>query len=316
MQGQTPSYVLTTLLVPPAGRELVTLDAVREELSMLPLAPGAQQTQPSDQLMRRLIRQCSAAIERHCNRTFGLAVWQDEWRLARGIGGEGVREANNPLKLGQWPLAAGPVAFTGNLNATRQVSGIASTQGLAPGQPVFGEGIPAGTVIASVQPYSLTLSQPATTTVSGVALTAGLQVTEVHPDGRVTVLEPGVDYEVDIGPRLPGQEGAARLYRLHRHRNQPRTWSSLKTIVIYQTGYRLPGHPGCGPEVPEDLQEACLRFVTMRYVTRGRDPTMVQWDQPGLGSQRFWVGSQPGQDGALPPEIADMIAPLRVPVVG
>lgn len=56
--------------------------------------------------------------------------------------------------------------------------------------------------------------------------------------------------------------------------------------------------------IPYDLVSHTLEIVTARWASRGRDPALVQVDTPGVGSQRYWFGSEPGQDGELPPRIA------------
>lgn len=57
-------------------------------------------------------------------------------------------------------------------------------------------------------------------------------------------------------------------------------------------------------QIPYDLVSHALEIVTARWASRGRDPALVQVDTPGIGTQRFWFGSEPGQDGELPPRIA------------
>jgi hypothetical protein len=34
-----------------------------------------------------------------------------------------------------------------------------------------------------------------------------------------------------------------------------------------------------------------------------------------LGTQSYWIGTPPGQRGALPPEVEDLVNPYRVPVI-
>lgn len=84
-------------------------------------------------------------------------------------------------------------------------------------------------------------------------------------------------------------------------------WEAVPVTVQYSAGYAI---------TPDDLVDACLRVVTMRYRARGRDPMLVQHDIPNVGTQRFWVGPTPGQVGPFPPEIAQMLdGTYRVPVV-
>lgn len=310
MQGQTGSYVTTTLVTPPASSALTTLENVRDELSV------KDGDTSNDARFTRYINEESAGLARYCGRIFGLATWQDVFRLSRGVWGEGVREANNPLKLTKYPLAGPSVSFTGNTHSNKLVDGIASTGALATGQPLFGSGIPAGTTISRVLPYSLILSAAATSTAAGVSLTTGISVVETVC-GVDTVLVYGTDYEVDTGSRLPGDEGASRLYRLNEF-GRPRTWSADKVTVIYQAGYALPNDTD-DPSVvglPPDIATACLRLVVMRFRMRGRDPTLVERGQPGLvGSERYWIGTIPGQKGAYPPDIQELIDQYRGPTL-
>lgn len=308
MEGQTGSYVTTRLLVAPATSALTSLAIVKDELDITDTSKDARLT--------RYINEESAGIARYCNRIFGLATWQDTFRLSRGVWGEGVREANNPLTLRRFPLIGPPVLFTGSTNGTKLISAIPSTAGLTPGQPVFGGDIPAGAVVATVTPVSLLLSAVATAATSEEQLTAGMSVVQTLC-GVDTTLVYGADYEVDTGSMLPGDEGTARVYRLNEL-GDPRSWYGQTITVTYQAGYSLPNDcntQGVRP-LPSDLESACSKLVVMRYRTRGRDPTVVERGQPGLvGSERYWVGPTPGQRGAYPSDIADTLDRYRVPVL-
>jgi hypothetical protein len=72
------------------------------------------------------------------------------------------------------PLASvAGASFTGNLNSTTTVSNVSSFIDLAVGQPITGTGIPANTTIQALDTVkkTITLSQAATATTTGVALT-------------------------------------------------------------------------------------------------------------------------------------------------
>lgn len=70
-------------------------------------------------------------------------------------------------------------------------------------------------------------------------------------------------------------------------------------------------------QIPDDLVDVCLRLITARFRSKGRDPALVQSDMPGSGSMRYWVGGAPHQNGPFPPEISSMLdSSYRVPVVG
>jgi hypothetical protein len=308
MQSQTASYVLTTLVTAPATANLTSLVHVKDELDIT--------TGDNDTRLTRFIKEESASVCQYCNRVFGLATWADQFRPQRGIRGEGVRSAANPLQLVKFPLATGEVGFVGDTHSTITIDNIPSTAGLYAGIPVFGAGIAAGTTIATVAPNSVTLSVASTATAAAVPLTAGLQVIETLASIPKLLVQ-GTHFEVEKGSGLAGDEGAGQLYRLNEL-GHPRTWPPGKIVVTYQSGYALPDDtfPAQIPTLPEDLESACIRMVVFRYRARGRDPTLVERNQPGnIGTERYWVGSTPGQRGGLPNEIAGKLDNYRVPVV-
>lgn len=95
----------------------------------------------------------------------------------------------------------------------------------------------------------------------------------------------GTDYLID-------NEGGA-LLRLSAGADQGTHWGGPPLSVTYSAGFTT---------IPEDLVEIVLRLVTLRYSQRGRDPSIIERDQPGLGTTRYWVGGA-GQDGPFPPDI-------------
>lgn len=68
--------------------------------------------------------------------------------------------------------------------------------------------------------------------------------------------------------------------------------------------------------IPDDLVEAVLRLMTMRFKGWKRDPMLMSETNQTSGDRRYWVGNLPGQDSAFPPEIAKILDNYRVPVVG
>lgn len=308
MQGQTSSYVLTTLVTAPASSALTTLANVKDELDI----PSTDTS--NDNRLTRFIAEESASIARYCNRIFGLATWQDEFRPQKGVRGEGVRAAANPLQLTRWPLTTAAVAFTGNTHSNLLIDSIASTAGLRPGMPVFGLGVPVAAVIASVMPTGIMLSKPATVSALAVAITAGLSVVETI-GGTSTQLVAGIDFEVETGSLLAGDEGASQLYRLNQL-GHPRTWPPGQIVVIYQAGYALPNDSNpVTPVLPADLSSVCIRLVVWRFRARGRDPMLRAKTQPNLGAEQYWVGATPGQRGPYPNDIMSVLDNYRTPVV-
>lgn len=310
MQGQSPSYVITSLVTAPASASLTTLENVRDELDL------ADNQTDDDGTLTRYINEESAHIARYCNRVFGFATWSDQFRLQRGVLGEGVRAQTAPLILTRYPLIApNVIPFTGNTHSSTLVDGIASTATLSKGQLVVGAGIPPGATIASViGANSLYLSVAATATATGVTLSTGLGVLETVA-GTATWLVPGTDFEVDQGPTLPGDEGRANLWRLNMNQ-EPRTWPAALINVWYQAGYNLPDDAADAVPMPSDLESACILAVVHRFRARGRDPLLQERTQGGAGTERYWVGGAPGQRGSFAPDIEAMIERYRVPVIG
>src|SRR5579872_6180520 len=141
MQGQTRGYVLTTLITAPAKSDLTSLANIKDDLDL------TDQDTSNDKRLARYISEESAVIASYCNRVFGLATWQDEFRPQRGVWGEGVGASTNPLKLTRYPLAANVIVFTGNTHSSALVDGLSSTAGLVVGLLISGPGIVAGTTI-------------------------------------------------------------------------------------------------------------------------------------------------------------------------
>lgn len=67
--------------------------------------------------------------------------------------------------------------------------------------------------------------------------------------------------------------------------------------------------------IPGDLEDVCLRLLVQRFHNMGRDPSLIQRDTPGVGTERWWYGSAPGQKGPFPPDIDAMLENYRMPVV-
>jgi hypothetical protein len=124
-----------------------------------------------------------------------------------------------------------------------------------------------------------------------------VSVTVTDPPGSDTTLVADTDYVVD--------PGVGHLLRLDPFSAYPTIWLPIKTVVKYGGGYKT---------IPPDVQDAALRWVTMRWQSRGRDPNLKSIEQPMAGTQTFWVGAPPSA-GGVPVEIAELLDKYRVPVV-
>lgn len=124
-----------------------------------------------------------------------------------------------------------------------------------------------------------------------------------YPVKEITAFTQGGEDVGEDAYRLIAVGG--RLYRLGTT-GAIDTWPSSSAVVEYVAGYE---------DIPADVQEAALRLITMRFKAWGRDPMLIQQDQPNLGSQRWWVGGQAGQNGAYPPEIAGLLEDYVIPTL-
>lgn len=289
----TTVLVAATATAPASPYDLTTLATAKDELSITDTS--------NDTFLSRAITQASSAIHRYCNRVFPVEVLQDlcyiqqdpyPWQVPGGV---------YPLQLKRWPLVnSTPVAFTGNTNKTPIVSGIASTSGITEGMLVFAAdgSIPAGTTILGVYPNSITLSASPTTAETALSMWTGVQVVQTLSVGDTQTLVYGTDYTID--------PAHGWLVRLDAWTGISVRWEAEPVTVQYQAGFST---------IPSDIEDACLRLVTARFRARGRDPMLVQRAQTNaLGTERYWVGSMPGQNGAMSPEIAALLDPYRVPV--
>jgi hypothetical protein len=101
-------------------------------------------------------------------------------------------------------------------------------------------------------------------------------------------------------------QDTGQLIRLVAQTGYTSCWDTIPTVVEYTAGYAT---------VPLDVEDACQRMVEKAYWARGRDPSVIETNQPGMaGSQRFWVST--GANGNMPPEVQDILDAYRVPVIG
>jgi hypothetical protein len=119
-------------------------------------------------------------------------------------------------------------------------------------------------------------------------------LTVVDPPGTATVLVDGIDY------KLMAESG--QLVRLSKTLLYPTTWDPSMTTVVYEAGYQ---------PIPFDVALAVLRMVTYRFYLRGRDPAERQINIPGVVERQYG----PAATGSnIPPDIAQLLLPYRVPV--
>lgn len=79
-------------------------------------------------------------------------------------------------------------------------------------------------------------------------------------------------------------------------------WPRLKIIVDYTTGYELL------QGLPFDIERACISLVRQIRSQSTRDPLAKRIEVPDVSMVEYWVG-QVGQNGAMPPDVVDLLAP-------
>lgn len=112
------------------------------------------------------------------------------------------------------------------------------------------------------------------------------------------------DYETD--------DDVGFVYRLTGSDNR-RHWPAGKIVVDYSAGYILPG--AAGATLPEDVERATMLLVKAEWFARTRDPLVKSEGIDGVGTTTYWVGGA-GDDAALPSDVAGLLTPHRLAVMG
>lgn len=114
-------------------------------------------------------------------------------------------------------------------------------------------------------------------------------------EGATTLTSADYEFEAETG----------LIYRLDGNDTRWH-WTGPKIVIEYTAGFALLDG------LPYQLEEAVIELVKVAWFGRKRDPMLRNESQPGLGDQQFWIGTSPGQTGALPPAIAGLLDPFRV----
>lgn len=104
------------------------------------------------------------------------------------------------------------------------------------------------------------------------------------------------DFECDMASGI--------VYRLRG--GAPASWGCGRVQVTYRAGWSLPGAPD--RDLPSDIEQACLLFVSALFYGQGRDPLLRSWATEGVGSASFVANSAME---ALPPQAIALLEPYR-----
>ena len=294
------SVIAAATATPPADPyDLVDLATVKAELRI----DSGDITQDAN--LTREITQVSTLIRTHCNRIFQLETVQELIFPPRDAYPYQIPGGAKPLQLTRWPLIGPPFTLqAGSTTISGTVLTMASTAGVAKNQPVTHRNVPTGALVADfVADTSVTLSKALTGPVLATdSIGFGLAVIITDPPGANTTLVSGIDWLTEFSL----DRSAGDLTKLDQFTGYPTLWPPVQTTVLYQAGYST---------IPADLQDATLRVITMRNSAQGRDPLLKSREQPGIGTEAYWIGTAPGVKGALPEEVTDLLdGKYRVPV--
>jgi hypothetical protein len=292
---------VTTVIAPAASFDLTDLTTAKDELAI-----GGNNT-ADDSWLRRAITQVSRAVMAYTKRTFSPEFVSDAFSVdprtstSRALG-------SSILQLTRWPLIdvvsviqtqpsgltqtlAEGAGFTVN-PATGELTRIDASTGMAliwEALPVtvryvagYGAAAVETHVVPGVSPYEVTVSQSAVFSCDQAV---------AYPNGTLLTL-------VSSAPTAGQYAVSAGAYTF----NAADAGKSLS--FTYAT-----------KAVPDDLVEIALRLITARYRAKGRDPSLVQRETPGVGMERWWFGAVPGQTGPFSPDIEGALEFYCMPVL-
>jgi hypothetical protein len=109
----------------------------------------------------------------------------------------------------------------------------------------------------------------------------------------------------DAGPILPADwlNDSGQVYRLNSGRQA--LWWGAQIAIQYDAGYLLLD------TLPFAIERACVMTVQSMSASRGRDPLLKRIEVPGVGTEDYWVGGQPGSNSALPVDALSLLEPFR-----
>lgn len=289
---------ITTVISAAANYDLTDLATVKNELSII--QPG------NDAWLGRAINQVSKSISSYLKRVMVPEVVQDTFDFQGQPWRHRSVRSLPELQLTRWPiLGVVSVVQTNSSGAP-----VTLTEGTD-----FRVNTETGTLLRlnSIGLGSLWEAEPVTVIyMAGY----GAKVSEAH-----TV--PATPYQITVSQSVAFSCDYSVAYangtKLTRVSASPSTGqysvaAGVYTFAAADAGQSLTIIYGA-KSAPVDITEVCLRLVTARFRAKDRDPALVQQETPGVGTQRWWIGSTPGQHSPFTPDIEFMLEPYVMPVV-
>jgi len=289
------AYVETALVSQAASYNLASLLAVKDELDI------KAYDKSQDVWLLRAIGQASALVQSNCAPRFAVEGWQETIRPDRGMECDGLARRRPIVQLARYPaVAISSVTASPGMGTTTLTEGSDFSVNKECGHllrldPINGGPLPwsvakltvqyvAGFGAIATEQCSISGSTPVVFANSGTfSLDQGVSDTNGVAFTRVAGSPASLQYRVDVSS---GQY----------------TFASADTGKSVNVSYAF-------NIIPDNVVEAVLRLVVQRFRQKGRDPALMERNSPTLGQQRWWVGTTPGQNGAMPPEIEGLLVP-------
>lgn len=303
-------WISKVITGPANSQDLTTLAIAKAELKL------TTDDTSNDVWLASTISQESQIIAEYCSRFFWPQRYTETQQIEQDPYPYQTPGGVQPLQLSEWPLI--------QVNSVNQVYPINTNQTMVVGtdysvdtrkgslqrlNPFTGvaaiwEAVP--TVIDYVAGYGAMANETWTVPATPFQITPAQAATFSFIES-ITYQSSGVA----LTPIASGTPAAGQ-YLLTAG-----TGTAVLTFAAADTGQVLLGSYAYAV-IPAALVRVALRMITLRWFDRGRDPMLMSQDQPGLGSQRWWIpqgGAKSTQNGGIPPEVTDILAPYRVPVI-
>jgi hypothetical protein len=291
--------VVTTILAPAASHDLTTLANAKSELGITATT--------DDAWISRVIGQISKTVMNATNRVFAPEYIEDQFYIARTR--NHVPAGLWTIQLSRWPVISVVLVEQASYSASTVTvlvenvdfkvdyeNGTLIRLDSSTGRMMAWAALPltvhytAGFGAAAVESRTVPAAGPYTVTVASAATFSCDQSVKRASGAALTL--------VTSSPAASQYTVAAGVYTFNA--------ADAGTALTFTYATK---------DVPDDVEEACLRLVVGRKSAKGRDPALIQRETPGVGTERWWFGGAPGQSGALPPDIDAMLQSYNVPVV-
>lgn len=287
------SATITTAVIQPANSyDLTDLATVKDEL-------GIKTSDTSnDNFLQRGISQKSQAIANFCNRVFAVEGVVDTVTILVEPGDPPATSSNKVIQLSRWPVV---VVNSLTEDGTTLTEGVdfrvdcvkghvyrLSTDGL-----LLKSWHASTVVINYVGGYAKKVTQAANVPAAGPYI---VTVT----NSAAFVLDGGVKYS--SGTALTAVTGAP-AHGQYAVSAGVYTFNATDANAAVNIGYWF-------QKFPDDVIEAALKLMTMRYKAKSRDPALMSHSEPNIGQDSYWIGGT--RNNTFTPEIDAVLQNYRV----